>query len=105
MRRVSNAWTVAGVLDWEFAFSGIPLWDVGSMLRRTDALRPDFADPFTRSFAEHGGELPPDWRPLCRLLDLMNLMEFLTRPAASAEVYDEAIAWTAESMAAADAGG
>jgi aminoglycoside phosphotransferase (APT) family kinase protein len=102
LRRVSNAWTVAAVLDWEFAFSGIPLWDVGSMLRRADALRPDFAEPFARAFAERGGELPQDWRALSRLLDLMNLMEFLTRPNAPAEVYDEAIAWTAASMAAAE---
>jgi aminoglycoside phosphotransferase (APT) family kinase protein len=103
MRRVENAWTVAAVLDWEFAFSGVPLWDVGSMLRRADALRPDFAEPFARSFAEHGGELPPDWRALSRLLDLMNLMEFLTRPNAPSEVSGQAIAWVAESMAAAEA--
>lgn len=103
LRRVNNAWTVAAALDWEFAFSGIPLWDIGSMLRFADPLRPDFADPFARAFAEHGGELPQEWRALARLLDLMNLMEFLTRPNAPQAVYDRAIRWVGESMAASEA--
>src|SRR5207302_5971459 len=32
MRNEGGFWTVAGVLDWEFAFSGWPLVDVGGML-------------------------------------------------------------------------
>ncbi|WP_433043687.1 phosphotransferase [Dactylosporangium sp. CS-033363] len=72
--------TVAAVLDWEFAYSSSPLFDVGNMLRDP---RPDgFAEAFVAGFAAGGGELPPNWRELSRALDLYSLADFLTRPVA-----------------------
>lgn len=72
-------WTVAGVLDWEFAFSGSPLIDVGHFLRferSGQLLREPY---FSHAFVEHGGWLPPDWREIARVLDLTALCEMLTR--------------------------
>lgn len=60
------------VLDWEFAWSGPGLLDVGMMLR----WRPP--PPFARGFAaglQAGGEaLPRGWQRLAERLDLFNLV-------------------------------
>ncbi|MEU4240783.1 phosphotransferase [Actinoplanes sp. NPDC026619] len=69
---------VTAVLDWEFAFSSSPLFDVGNMLR--DPRPPGFSDDFLRGFRDGGGELPGDWRRLSAALDLYSLADFLTRP-------------------------
>jgi aminoglycoside phosphotransferase (APT) family kinase protein len=71
-------WWVTAVLDWEFAFSSSPLFDVGNLLRHERA--PGFADAFLQGFSEYGGSLPPGWRQLSQALDLYSLADFLTRP-------------------------
>src|SRR6185437_5269651 len=71
--------SVAAVLDWEFAFSGSPLNDVGNMLRFEQP--PGFAAGFADGFRDGGGELPPDWREISAALDLAALADLLTRPA------------------------
>lgn len=89
-RRGPDGWTVTAVLDWEFAFSGSPLFDVGNMLRFADGYLPGFVDGFLDGFVESGGHLPPDWRQVTRALDLYALAEFTTRPAS--EVSRRAVA-------------
>ncbi|GIF25514.1 aminoglycoside phosphotransferase (APT) family kinase protein [Actinoplanes tereljensis] len=69
---------VVAVLDWEFAFSSSPLFDVGNMLRFPQPA--GFADDFLRGFRDGGGDLPADWRELSQALDLYSLADFLTRP-------------------------
>jgi fructokinase len=76
-----GGWSVTAVLDWEFAFSGSPLHDIGNMLRFGDEIPPAFAAGFTGGFRDAGGSLPPDWREISRALDLYALAELLTRPA------------------------
>ncbi|WP_436530674.1 phosphotransferase family protein [Actinoplanes sp. HUAS TT8] len=71
---------VSSVLDWEFAFSGPPLADVGNMLR--DPRTPGFAEAFIDGFRGAGGFLPPGWRDLSRAIDLYALADFLRRPPA-----------------------
>ncbi|NAZ83289.1 phosphotransferase [Kineococcus sp. R8] len=69
---------LSAVLDWEFAFSSSPLFDVGNLLRRP---RPDgFEDGFLAGFTGAGGSLPPGWRALSRGLDLFSVADLLTRP-------------------------
>jgi aminoglycoside phosphotransferase (APT) family kinase protein len=68
---------VAAVLDWEFAFSGSPLNDVGHALRYGGAgIEPYFSEAFRAA----GGRLPEDWRDLARALDLTALAELISRP-------------------------
>ncbi|WP_245665791.1 phosphotransferase family protein [Actinoplanes subtropicus] len=76
--RDSAGWRVVAALDWEYAFSSSPLYDVGNMLRFPRP--PGFEEAFLAGFRAHGGELPPDWRRLSRALDLYSLADFLTRP-------------------------
>ena len=75
---INGRWQVAAVLDWEFAFSGSQLIDIGHFLRyeRQDAsLREPY---FSRAFVESGGELPDDWRRISQVLDVTALVECLT---------------------------
>jgi aminoglycoside phosphotransferase (APT) family kinase protein len=73
-------WSISAVLDWEFAYSGSPLGDIGNMLRfRAD--QPDgFAGAFIAGYRDAGGPLPPRWREISEALDLYALADFLTRP-------------------------
>jgi aminoglycoside phosphotransferase (APT) family kinase protein len=79
--RAAGGWTVTAVLDWEFAFSGSPLTDVGNMLRFGGELPDGFAAGFTGGYLAAGGELPDGWREISQALDLYALADFLTRPA------------------------
>lgn len=71
-------WQVAAVLDWEFAYSSSPLFDVGNMLR--DERPAGFSAGFIDGFADNGGKLPDDWRRLSLALDLYSLADLLTKP-------------------------
>jgi len=71
---------IAAVLDWEFAFSGWPLNDVGIYLRHSASLPRAYLDGFVGGYVDAGGELPADWRRLARLIDLISLCYFLERP-------------------------
>jgi aminoglycoside phosphotransferase (APT) family kinase protein len=79
-RHGPDGWTVTAVLDWEFTFSGSPLFDVGNLLRFADGYPPAYVDGFLAGFVDAGGHLPPDWREVSRALDLYALAEFTTRP-------------------------
>jgi hypothetical protein len=86
-------WTTDGrvlVLDWEFAWAGPALFDVGQMMR-WDPPAP-FVAGFAAGYAEGGGTLPDDWRSLARLLDLFNLVFFANdeanRPIRDRDVLD-----------------
>jgi hypothetical protein len=68
------------VLDWEFAFSGSPLVDVGNMLRFREEQPDGFAAGFIAGYREAGGLLPPGWPEISEALDLCALADFLTRP-------------------------
>jgi aminoglycoside phosphotransferase (APT) family kinase protein len=77
MQQRAQCWKVAAVLDWEFAFAGTPLFDIGNMLRYENLYPPAFEAEFVRGFLDHGGVLPPNWKKIIKLLDLLNLCEFL----------------------------
>jgi aminoglycoside phosphotransferase (APT) family kinase protein len=85
-------WNVAAVLDWEFAFAGSPLFDVAICLRYGDLLSPAFTTAFAAGYRAHGGILPPDWRRIIRLLDLVNLCGFLDAPDARGPMIAEVTA-------------
>lgn len=86
MRPGSLGWEVAAILDWEFAFSGSPLFDVGNLLRNQERVDAAFESEFSAAFVENGGTLPNEWRKVTRLLDLVNLCTFLNVPEAGPTV-------------------
>lgn len=80
MKKTAERWTVAAVIDWEFAVAGSPLIDVGHFLRYERTARPRLEPAFSQGFVDGGGRLPEHWRPLARALDAMALCESLTHP-------------------------
>ncbi|MBG0818691.1 phosphotransferase family protein [Planomonospora sp. ID82291] len=81
VRPDSDGWQVAAILDWEYAFSGSPLFDVGNMLRYPGELPPGFQHGFLAAYHDSGGALPQHWEEISCALDLFALSELLTRPA------------------------
>jgi aminoglycoside phosphotransferase (APT) family kinase protein len=89
--RVGGRWCVSGAIDWEFAFSGPPLVDVGHMMRYERRGRPLVEPWFSEGYLAGGGTLPQDWRDLARAVDLMALCEFLTRPGLPESIVPELV--------------
>ncbi len=82
---------LTGVVDWEFACAGCRLIDVGTFLRdvprravegpAADGSAPEgsaadgFAEAFVEGYEAGGAPLPPDWRRLTLLVDLLSLVQ------------------------------
>ena len=89
VREENGKWVVAAILDWEFAFSGSPLLDVGHFLRYERRNAPLREPHFSQGFVEHGGQLPDNWREIVRVIDLSGLVECLTHDQLPIEVETE----------------
>lgn len=74
---VDDSGALTGLLDWEFAWSGPPLFDLGQMLRTP--LPATYEAALLESYRKAGGLLPAGWRHAAHLLDLMNLVGFLAQ--------------------------
>ncbi|HUE82532.1 MAG TPA: phosphotransferase [Pyrinomonadaceae bacterium] len=85
----ANDWEVVGIIDWEFAFFGSPLFDIGHFLRYERDKQPLREPYFSRGFIDGGGTLPDDWRQLARMIDLTALVDLLTRPDLPTEIVAE----------------
>jgi aminoglycoside phosphotransferase (APT) family kinase protein len=73
---------VRAVIDWEYAHSGTPLVDLGSMLRRAASRPAWFEEELIRGYHEEGGFLPENWRQVSRIVDLVKLCAFVSSPNA-----------------------
>ena len=91
VREIESSWLVVAVLDWEFAFSGSSLLDVGHFLRYEKHSRPLREPYFSRGFTEHGGKLPDNWRRLGRVIDLTGLCDVLSHSHLPDEVASEVL--------------
>lgn len=98
LRHADDCWLVAGVLDWEFAFAGPPVFDLSILLRYADDLPPDFERGVVAGFTGAGGVLPPEWKRTVRLLDFVNLCDFLRTPGGGAALVDEVTGLIAQTM-------
>lgn len=65
------------VLDWEFAFSGSHLFDLGQLLRW--GVSKDFRDGFSDAYEGAGGVLPHTWQEKAEIHDLVNLLHLARR--------------------------
>ncbi len=78
MRENIGRWSVAAVLDWEFAISSSPLTDLGHFLRYEGTTHPLAEPHFSEGYVNAGGTLPQEWRRIARLVDMTALCESLT---------------------------
>lgn len=81
MRQERAGWRTAAVLDWEFALAATPLFDIGNMLRHERDYPAIFATRFINGYQDNGGQLPTGWKKAAKLIDLLALCEFLSKPA------------------------
>lgn len=86
----ANGWDVSGVLDWEFAYAGSPLSDLGNLLCYFETPPPAFEEGVVRGFTRCGGVLPSWWRRAVRLLDLVTVCDFLDKPVERAREFANA---------------
>jgi aminoglycoside phosphotransferase (APT) family kinase protein len=89
VRPLNGKWGVAAVIDWEFAFSGSPMLDIGNFLRYERRQRPLVEPHFSQGFLARGGTLRENWRDLARVIDLTALCESLTRDELPTDVESE----------------
>lgn len=77
--KVSNLhWSNQGkplVLDWEFAYAGSVLMDMGQLFRWP--VSPAFEEAFQKAYKASGGHLPDRWKYWAGILDLINLVGML----------------------------
>lgn len=92
--KINDQWTITGVLDWEFSFSGPVLCDVANMLRYAHHMPPQYEEAFLRGLKSHEVKLPENWRSLVHLLNLVSLLDILkrsdpkTRPNQCRDIYE-----------------
>jgi aminoglycoside phosphotransferase (APT) family kinase protein len=89
---INERWQAAALLDWEHAFLGSPLWDVGSLFRYAHRYSEPFRSGFEAGYRAAGGALAEDWLFVARLLDATRLVEILDGandlPAVFGECHD-----------------
>jgi pimeloyl-ACP methyl ester carboxylesterase/aminoglycoside phosphotransferase (APT) family kinase protein len=79
VRKENGTWKISAVLDFEFAFSGSWLWDVSNMVRYAHKMPEEFETSFLQGITDSGFTLPSQWRTTVNLLNLMSLLDCLTR--------------------------
>jgi aminoglycoside phosphotransferase (APT) family kinase protein len=75
--KIDGTWQVSAILDWEFAFSGSYLMDMGLMLRYAHKLPKVYEDSFLRGIKDSGDDLPQTWKETAKLMDLLCLLQLL----------------------------
>ena len=71
---------VSAVIDWEFALSAHPGFDLGNFLRfAREDYRPEFTSAFLNGYTDAGGILEPQWSTLAMLIDTASMLNFLNR--------------------------
>ncbi len=84
--------TIAAVLDWEFAFSGHPAFDLGNLMRPPLGDLPAFVEGVAAGYTAAGHRLPEWWQEIILFADLFAWTEFLARPDSPAVVIADALA-------------
>jgi len=72
LRRKDGRWRVVGVLDWESAFSGSPLWDAARFICYEKKSRPCREPHFSDGFRAGGGKLPDRWDEFSRVVNAVS---------------------------------
>lgn len=75
VKNTGEKWKIAAILDWEFAFSGTYLMDIGLMLRYSHKLPRFYEDKFIEGIQSTGFKLPETWKKQAKLDDLLCLLQ------------------------------
>ncbi len=92
VKKIKNRFEVVALLDWEFAFSGSYLLDIGMFLRYSYKLPEIYESSFINGIISEGNALPEHWKKSAKLMDIICLLSLLywnpkkDRPNLSADV-------------------
>jgi fructokinase len=89
VRREQGRWQVAAVVDWEFAVSGSPMFDIASFLQYERRDSPSREPHFSLGYEHGGGKLPERWWQLARVVGLKGQCETLTQNRLPADISTE----------------
>lgn len=87
---ITGNWKVAAVLDWEFAISATPFFDLGNLLRKPLGTNPIFKNSVHEGYTTSGGTLPERWYEMSLLNDLTAWLEFMTRSTVNEHLIEDA---------------
>lgn len=90
VHRNAQGWTLSGILDWEFSFSGAGLVDFGNFFRYEGELSEAYKDPLCAAYQAQGASLDEDWQRTARVLDLLSMVHMLTRAQESPRTFNTA---------------
>lgn len=75
--QVKGKWKIAAILDWEFAYAGTYLLDIGMMLRYSHKLPNYYENNFIAGIKSQGFNLPAEWKKQAKLMDLLCLLQLI----------------------------
>lgn len=77
VKEVNGHYQVSAILDWEFAFSGSYLLDIGMFLRYSHKLPTIYEEKFIEGIVSEGDALPQNWKKSAKLMDIICLLSLL----------------------------
>jgi aminoglycoside phosphotransferase (APT) family kinase protein len=92
VKKIHGSWKISAILDWEFAFSGTYLLDMGIMLRYSHKLPACYEKQFIAGLTTSGIALHATWKQQCKLMDMLCLLQLIhynpraTRPNLNKDV-------------------
>jgi Ser/Thr protein kinase RdoA (MazF antagonist) len=75
VQETPDGWKISAILDWEFAFAGTYLLDIGMMLRYAHKLPACYEKSFISGLERDSGPLPAQWKKQAKLMDLLCLLQ------------------------------
>ena len=75
VKQIEGKWKIAAILDWEFAFAGTYLLDIGMALRYSHKIPAYYENNFIAGIQAHGFQLPEKWKKQAKLMDLLCLLQ------------------------------
>ena len=79
VKQIEGKWKIAAILDWEFGFSGSIMFDVANCLRYSHHMPDIFSISFLEGLEEGDVVLPDNWQITAHLLNLVSLLDILSR--------------------------
>lgn len=83
VKKTDRKYKVAGILDWEFAFSGDSLFDVSNFIRYSHLLPTCYEESFISGLESNGISIPSTWEKDAKLIDLLSLLSLLNENSRS----------------------
>lgn len=77
VKKINGHYQISAILDWEFAFSGSYLLDIGMFLRYSHKLPTIYEEKFINGIMSEGETLPENWKKSAKLMDIICLLSLL----------------------------